>query len=83
VYAGVVTSSEYLQAYPHTLRAVLRLLKRAIATISEKRDKTVPTVAKEMKLSEETGSDNMALDISGMAINEKICRRMGEFVDFL
>lgn len=83
VHAGVVTSGEYLQKYPNTLKAVLRALRRATAAINEERDKTVPIVAKEMKLPEETARDIMALNIYSMEMNEQIYRGMGEFVEFL
>jgi NitT/TauT family transport system substrate-binding protein len=78
-----VTSGEYLQKYPSTLKAVLRALKRATTTINEARDKAVPIVAREMKLPEETARDIMALNSYSMEMNDKIYRGMGEFVEFL
>jgi ABC-type nitrate/sulfonate/bicarbonate transport system substrate-binding protein len=83
VHAGVVTSGEYLQKYPNTLKAVLRALKRATVTINQEREKAVHIVAKEMKLPEETARDIMALNVYSMEMNEKIYRGMGEFVAFL
>jgi ABC-type nitrate/sulfonate/bicarbonate transport system substrate-binding protein len=83
LHAGVVTSGEYVQKYPNTLKAVLRALKRATTTINEERDKAVPIVAQEMKIPEETARDIMALNIYSMEMNEKIYRGMGEFVEFL
>jgi NitT/TauT family transport system substrate-binding protein len=83
VHAGVVSSGEYLRKYPNTLKAVLRALKRATATINEERDEVIPIVAKEMHLSEEMTRDIMALNIYSMEMNEKIYRGMGEFVEFL
>jgi ABC-type nitrate/sulfonate/bicarbonate transport system substrate-binding protein len=83
VHAGVVTSGEYLQKYPNTLKAVLRALKRATETINQERDRVVPIIAREMKLPEETTRDIMALNIYSMEMNEKIHRGMGEFVEFL
>jgi ABC-type nitrate/sulfonate/bicarbonate transport system substrate-binding protein len=83
VHAGVVTSGEYLQKYPNTLKAVLRALKRATTTINEEREKAVPIVSKEMKLPEDTARDIMRLNMYSMEMNEKIYRGMGEFVEFL
>jgi ABC-type nitrate/sulfonate/bicarbonate transport system substrate-binding protein len=83
VHAGVVSSGEYLQKYPNTLKAVLRALKRATATINSERDKVVPIVAKEMRLSEEMARDIMALNIYSMEMHEKIYRGMGAFAEFL
>ena len=83
VHAGVVTSGEYLQKYPNTLKAVLRALNRATTTINEERDKAVPIVARDMKLPEETARDIMALNSYSMEMNDKIYRGMGEFVEFL
>jgi ABC-type nitrate/sulfonate/bicarbonate transport system substrate-binding protein len=83
VHAGVVTSGEYLQKYPNTLKAVLRALKRATTTINEEREKAVPIVSKEMKLPEDTARDIMLLNMYSMEMNEKIYRGMGEFVEFL
>jgi ABC-type nitrate/sulfonate/bicarbonate transport system substrate-binding protein len=83
VHAGVVSSGEYLQKYPNTLKAVLRALKRATATINDERDKVVPIVAKEMRLSEEMARDIMALNIYSMEMNEKIYRGMSAFAEFL
>jgi ABC-type nitrate/sulfonate/bicarbonate transport system substrate-binding protein len=83
VHAGVVTSAEYLQKYPNTLKAVLRAVRRATDTINQERDKVVPIVAKEMRIPEEPTRDIMALNIYSMEMNEKIYRGMGEFVEFL
>jgi ABC-type nitrate/sulfonate/bicarbonate transport system substrate-binding protein len=83
VHAGVVASGEYVQKYPQTLKAVLRALQRATATINQERDKVVPIIAREMKLPEETARDIMALNIYSMEMNEKIYRGMAEFVEFL
>jgi ABC-type nitrate/sulfonate/bicarbonate transport system substrate-binding protein len=83
VHAGVVTSAEYLQKYPNTLKAVLRAVRRATDTINQERDKVVPIVAKEMRIPEEPTRDIMALNIYSMEMNEKIHRGMGEFVEFL
>jgi len=83
VYAGVVTSGEYLQKYPNTLKAVLRAVKRATDTINNDRDQVVPIIAKEMRIPEEMTRDIMALNIYSMELNEKIHRGMGEFVEFL
>jgi hypothetical protein len=63
VHAGVVASGDYIQKYPHTLKAVLRALKRATDTINQERDKVVPIVAKEMRIREELTRDIMALNI--------------------
>jgi NitT/TauT family transport system substrate-binding protein len=83
VHAGVVTSGEYLHKYPQTLKAVLRALQRATATINQERDKVVPIISREMKLPEETARAIMALNIYSMEMNEKIYRGMGDFVEFL
>jgi ABC-type nitrate/sulfonate/bicarbonate transport system substrate-binding protein len=83
VHAGVVSSGEFLQKYPNTLKAVLRALKRAPATINNERDKVVLIVAKEMRRSGEVGRDIMALNIYSLEMNEKIYRGMGAFAEFL
>lgn len=83
VHAGVVASGEYLHKYPNTLKAVLRALQRATNTVNQEREKVVPIVATQMKLSEEAARDIMALNIYSMEMNEKIYRGMGEFVEFL
>ena len=83
VHAGVVASGEYIDKYPHTLKAILRALKRATDTINQERDRVVPIIAKEMRIQEDVTRDIMALNIYSMEMNEKIYRGMDDFVNFL
>ncbi len=83
VHAGVVASGKMLKENPNTLKAVLRALRRATATINTDRETAVKIVAREMKTEEGTARDIMALNIYSMEMNDKIRRGMGEFVDFL
>ena len=83
MHARVVSSGEYLQKYPQSSKAGLRVLKGATATINDERDKVVPIVVKEMRLSEEMARDIMALNIYSMEMTEKIYRGMGAFAEFL
>jgi ABC-type nitrate/sulfonate/bicarbonate transport system substrate-binding protein len=83
VHAGVVVSGKMLKDNPNTLKAVLRALNRATATINGNRDGAVKIVAREMKLEEGQARDIMALNIYSMEMTDKIYRGMGEFVDFL
>ncbi len=83
VHAGVVASGEMLKDNPNTVKAVLRALTRATATVNSNRETAVKIVAKEMKLDEAVARDIMALNIYSMEMNDKIYRGMGDFVDFL
>ena len=83
VHAGVVASGKMLKDNPNTLKAVLRALTRATATVNGNRETAVKIVAKEMKLDEGVARDIMALNIYSMEMNDKIYRGMGDFVDFL
>jgi len=83
VHAGVVASGKMLKDNPNTVKAVLRALTRATATLNGNRETAVKIVAKEMKLDEGVARDIMALNIYSMEMNDKIYRGMGEFVDFL
>jgi ABC-type nitrate/sulfonate/bicarbonate transport system substrate-binding protein len=83
VHAGVVASGKMLKDNPNTLKAILRALNRATATINSNRDAAVKIVAKEMKLEEAQARDIMTLNVYSMEMTDKIYRGMGEFVDFL
>ncbi len=83
VHAGVVASGKMLKDNPNTVKAVLRALTRATATVNGNRETAVKIVAKEMKLDEGMARDIMALNIYSMEMNDKIYRGMGDFVDFL
>ncbi len=83
VHAGVVASGKMLKENPNTLKAVLRALTRATATVNGNRETAVKIVAKEMKLDEGVARDIMALNVYSMEMNDKIYRGMGDFVDFL
>jgi NitT/TauT family transport system substrate-binding protein len=83
VHAGVVASGKMLKDNPNTVKAVLRALTKATATVNSNRETAVKIVAKEMKLDEGVARDIMALNIYSMEMNDKIYRGMGEFVDFL
>ena len=52
VHAGVVASGKMVKDNPNTLKAVLRALKRATATINTNRDAAVKIVAAQMKMDE-------------------------------
>lgn len=83
VHAGVVASGKMLKDNPNTVKAVLRALTRATATVNNNRETAVKIVAKELKLDEGVARDIMALNIYSMEMNDKIYRGMGDFVDFL
>jgi ABC-type nitrate/sulfonate/bicarbonate transport system substrate-binding protein len=83
VHAGVVASGKMLKDNPNTVKAVLRALTKATATLNGNRETAVKIVAKEMKLDEGVARDIMALNIYSMEMNDKIYRGMGDFVDFL
>jgi ABC-type nitrate/sulfonate/bicarbonate transport system substrate-binding protein len=83
VHAGVVASGKMLKDNPNTVKAVLRALTKATATVNGNRETAVKIVAKEMKLDEGVARDIMALNIYSMEMNDKIYRGMGDFVDFL
>ncbi len=83
VHAGVIASGKMLKDNPNTLKAVLRALEKATATVNTNREASVKVVAREMKMDEALARDIMALNIYSMEMNEKISRGMGEFVDFL
>jgi len=83
VHAGVVASTKMVKENPNTLKAVLRALNRATATINGNREASVKIVAAQMKMDEALARDIMALNIYSMEMNDKIYRGMGEFVDFL
>jgi NitT/TauT family transport system substrate-binding protein len=83
VHAGVVASAKMVKENPNTLKAVLRALNRATATINENREASVKIVAAQMKMDESLARDIMALNIYSMEMNDKIYRGMGDFVDFL
>jgi NitT/TauT family transport system substrate-binding protein len=83
VHAGVVASAKMVKENPNTLKAVLRALNRATATINANREASVKIVAAQMKMDETLARDIMALNIYSMEMNDKIYRGMGEFVDFL
>ena len=83
VHAGVVASGKMLKENPNTLKAILRALTKATATLNGNREAAVKIVAKEMKMDEALARDIMALNIYSMEMNEKIYRGMGEFVNFL
>ena len=83
VHAGVVASGKMLKDNPNTVKAVLRALTKATATLNGNREASVKIVAKEMKLDEGVARDIMALNVYSMEMNDKIYRGMGDFVDFL
>jgi ABC-type nitrate/sulfonate/bicarbonate transport system substrate-binding protein len=83
VHAGVVASGKMLKDNPNTVKAVLRALAKATATINANREASVKIVAREMKMDEAMARDIMALNVYSMEMNDKIYRGMGEFVDFL
>ena len=83
VHAGVVASGKMLKENPNTLKAVLRALAKATATINADRETSVRIVAREMKTDEGLARDIMALNVYSMEMTDKIYRGMGEFVDFL
>jgi ABC-type nitrate/sulfonate/bicarbonate transport system substrate-binding protein len=82
-HAGVVASGNYIEKYPNTLKAILRALKRATVTVNQERDKVVPIIAKQMRISSEVTRDIMARNIYSMEMNESIYRGMNAFVEFL
>ena len=83
VHAGVVASGKMLKENPNTLKAILRALKKATATLNTNREAAVKVIAREMKIEEGLARDIMALNIYSMEMTDKIYRGMGEFVDFL
>jgi NitT/TauT family transport system substrate-binding protein len=83
VHAGVVASGKMLKENPNTLKAILRALKKATATVNADREAALKIVAREMKMDEALARDIMALNVYSMETSEKIYRGMGEFVDFL
>ena len=83
VHAGVVVSGKMLKENPNTLKAILRALETATATINNNREAAVKIVAREMKMDETLARDIMVLNIYSMEMNQKIYQGMGEFVDFL
>ena len=50
MHAGVVASGKMVKENPNTLKAVLRALKKATATINTNREAAVKVVAPEMKI---------------------------------
>src|SRR5262245_456094 len=83
VHAGVVASAKMVKDNPNTLKAVLRALNRATATINTNREAAVKIVAAQMKIDEAMARDIMALNVYSMEMNDKIYRGMGDFVEFL
>lgn len=83
VHAGVVVSGKMLKENPNTLKAILRALEKATATINSNREAAVKIVAREMKMDEGLARDIMGLNIYSMEMNDKIYRGMGDFVEFL
>jgi NitT/TauT family transport system substrate-binding protein len=83
VHAGVVPSAKMVKENPNTLKAVLRALNKATATINANREGSVKIVAAQMKMDEALARDIMALNVYSMEMNDKIYRGMGDFVDFL
>jgi NitT/TauT family transport system substrate-binding protein len=83
VHAGVIASGKMIKENPNTIKAVLRALKKATATVNREREATVKVVAAQMKMDEGLARDIMALNIYTMEMNDKIVKGMGEFVDFL
>ena len=83
VHAGVIASGKMLKENPNTLKAVLRALTKATATVNTQREAVVKIVAREMKLDEALARDIMALNIYSMELTDKHVKGMGEFVDFL
>ena len=83
LHAGVVASGKMLKENPNTVKAVLRGLKKATATIHTNRDAAAKAVAAQMKIEEALTREIMALNIYSMEMNDKIYKGMGEFVDFL
>jgi ABC-type nitrate/sulfonate/bicarbonate transport system substrate-binding protein len=71
-----------VKEHPSTLKAVLRALEKATATINGEREATVKIVAREMKIDEALVRDIMALNVYSMEMTEKIHRGMGQFVEF-
>jgi NitT/TauT family transport system substrate-binding protein len=83
VHAGVIASAKMVKENPNTLKAVLRALKKATATINTNREAAVKVVAAQMKMDEALARDIMALNIYSMEMTDRIPRGMGEFVEFL
>ncbi|MGH7413273.1 MAG: ABC transporter substrate-binding protein [Candidatus Rokuibacteriota bacterium] len=83
VHAGVVASGKMVKEHPNTLKAVLRALKKATASINSNREAAVKIVASQMKMDEGLARDIMALNVYSMEMNDKIYKGMGDFVDFL
>jgi NitT/TauT family transport system substrate-binding protein len=83
VHAGVVASAKMVKENPNTLKAVLRALNKATATINANREGSVKIVAAQMKMDEALARDIMALNVYSMEMNDKIYRGMGDFVEFL
>jgi ABC-type nitrate/sulfonate/bicarbonate transport system substrate-binding protein len=83
VHAGVVASGKMLKENPNTVKAILRALEKATATINTNREAAVKIVAREMKMDEGLARDIMALNVYSMEMNDKVYRGMGDFVDFL
>ena len=83
VHAGVVASAKMVKDNPNTLKAVLRALNKATATINANREGSVKIVAAQMKMDEALARDIMALNVYSMEMNDKIYRGMGDFVEFL
>jgi ABC-type nitrate/sulfonate/bicarbonate transport system substrate-binding protein len=83
VHAGVIASGKMLKENPNTLKAVLRALTKATATVNTQREAVVKIVAKEMKMDEGLARDIMALNIYSMEQTDKHVKGMGEFIDFL
>jgi NitT/TauT family transport system substrate-binding protein len=83
LHANVVTSGKMLKENPSTLKAVLRALAKATATINTNRDAAVKIVAHEMKIEEGLAKDIMALNIYSMELTPGVYKGVGEFVEFL
>jgi len=83
IHAGVVVSGKMLKENPNTLRAVLRALNKATATVNTDREAAVRIIAREMKLEEGPTRDIMALNIYSMEMTPNVYRGMADFVDFL
>jgi NitT/TauT family transport system substrate-binding protein len=83
VHATVIASGKMVKERPNTLKAVLRALRKATATINTNRDAAVKIVATQMKMDEALARDIMALNVYSMEMNDKVLNDMSGFVDFL
>ena len=83
VHAGVIVSGKMLKENPNTLKAILRALEKATATVNSNREEAVKIVAREMKMDEAAARDIMALNIYSMEMTPRVAKGMSDFVDFL